>query len=318
MRKSKQWGLGVGLIASALGVTGCSVAVGEPSACVGAECSVDSTASPVLIGGWATGPWTWSSNQRTRPLPPVASNVCVLTRVSGKFAGTGEAVQLTDDGTNWLLQGFSHQSGVSAEAYCFPRDKFVGGGTRVSSEYALDVFTLNQCSGVFEESLYAADAFSFLTGLQGRMQGSGEWEHVQQALSPDIPSALQGHICSSGTILNSEFEEFTAFARSFRVGAHTSRLALFSNRDGVPSDANTRPEYVAGGNVSSDVAVLAPTSDAMCGLTSIQGAFAGDDESVQIRHEFVRGAEHWVLRTTKGAGSNFVLAGARCYSRTQG
>ena len=164
-------------------------------------------------------------------------------------------------------------------------------------------------------SLYAADAFSYLAGFQGRMQGSGKWFQIDQATSPDLSSTFQAHTCGSSSDVGITF--LLGFARSYRVGAHTARLANFSNRDGVLADINNRPEYVAGGNVASDVAVLAPVDNAMCGLTSIQGDFEGNGESVQIRDEEKNGL-HWVLRTTKGAGSNFVKAGARCYSRTQG
>lgn len=66
-----------------------------------------------------------SSSDGSRPSGdgPLARHVWVLTRISGKFEGTGE-VSVTHDGANFWLDGNSKQSGVTSEATCFPRGSF--------------------------------------------------------------------------------------------------------------------------------------------------------------------------------------------------
>ena len=61
---------------------------------------------------------------------------------------------------------------------------------------------------------------------------------------------------------------------------------------------------------------MAPTSQAMCHFTRLEGDFNGDGEFAQIRAELVSGTERWVLNTGHGSGSG-VVARARCYLRDQ-
>lgn len=64
------------------------------------------------------GPYSWKQDTGAVVMTPVSSSVCFLTKVSGHFAGDGELVQVTTQGTNWVLTGASHQGGVNAEAMC--------------------------------------------------------------------------------------------------------------------------------------------------------------------------------------------------------
>ena len=62
MQNAGQSWLGLGLLAGALGSMGCALETGEPGACEGADCSAASTVAQLLVGNWATGPYTWASN----------------------------------------------------------------------------------------------------------------------------------------------------------------------------------------------------------------------------------------------------------------
>lgn len=303
-----------GCLWGALATAGCAVEVGDgtPTDEGVASDETVSTASEALVGGWATGPYTWSqSSSVPRKLAAIAGNVCVLTRLTGKFEGRGEQVKVTDDGTNWVLTGASHQAGVAGEAFCFPRAKFKGidSNTRISSEYErFGPGAPHACGQSSQSEMYASDAFAFLSGLEGALHGGAEYVLVQQALSKDVLSYVEASSCADGGII--------AFARNFRVGTRTARLARFQGRN-VIGDANDVPEFTAGGYASSGVAVMAPTSDAMCAFTRIEGKFAGGGEWVQIRPEMIDGVERWVLRTGRGGGSDYVRAGARCFTRFQ-
>jgi hypothetical protein len=267
---------------------------------------VVSTATEALVGGWASGPYPWDQSLSRRKLPSVAGNVCVLTRLTGKFEGMGEGVRVTDDGRNWYLDGFSAQRDLAAEAYCFPRSEFQGvdGNTRVSSEYELWARgASSSCGRTVQMEMYASDAFAFLSGVQGALHGAAEYAGVFQALSTDLLSTVEARSCNAGGL--------SAFARSFRVGTRTERLARFA------LDDEQRDEFQVGDGAPSNQAVMGRTERTMCAFTRIQGKFAGGGEWVQIRPEKVDGVERWVLRSSRGAGSSYVHARARCFLRDQ-
>jgi hypothetical protein len=61
---------------------------------------------------------------------------------------------------------------------------------------------------------------------------------------------------------------------------------------------------------------MAPTSEAICYLTEIGGAFAGGGEAVQISTVRVYGTEYWALEAFSQQ-SNGTFAQARCYALDQ-
>jgi hypothetical protein len=316
MVKQKLWFVGSMMSSVAAGAFGCAVEVedGADGALSGGE--VASTNSEALIAGWVSGPYTWSQNARPRKLPALASDVCVLTRLTGKFSGHGEWVKVTDDGTNWYLEGNSQQRDVAGEAYCFKRANLIGADAniRISSEYEQwNPGDPRGCGRIWQTDMYASDAFAFLSGVQGALEGGDEHIAVQQALSTDLLSYVESASCAEGGL--------TAFARNLRVGTRTARLAKFvgASRYGGDrlGDANVVPPFMAGGSASSDMVVMAPTSKALCAFTLIQGEFEGGGEWIQMRPEVVDGVERWVLRTQRAGGSNYVRAEARCFARDQ-
>ena len=312
-----------GLVAVLIGVAGCAAAVDEPNGCSQGDCQpaepVASSAQP-LIGGWASGPYTWTQGEGARKMDSVAASVCVLTRVTGKFEGTGEAVRVTNDGQDWYLTGFSQQRDVAGEAHCFPRNKFRGhdDNTRISSEYELHSYFRRRdhdCpSEISKKEMYAADAFGFLNGLQGGFNGGAEYALVQQARSSNELSFMETHSCVEG-------DELLSFAYNLRIGSRTARLAKFLNSFDEMGDVNDIdvPEFIVGSGWvgAQSMNIMARTSNAMCAFTRIQGEFSGAGEYAQIRAELVAGVERWVLRAKKGADSHYLRAHARCFARDQ-
>jgi len=298
--------------ACALSALGCAVDVTDASSDEAAESDevVDTAAEP-LVAGWISGPYPWDQRLHRRRLASLAGNVCVLTRLTGKFEGMGEGIRVTDDGTNWYLEGFSKQRDLAAEAYCFPRDKFRGNdaNTRISSEYERwTIGAPRACGWTVQSEMYASDAFAFLSGVQGALHGGAEVASVFQGLSTSELSTVESRSCADGGL--------SAFARNFRVGTRSERLARFEDGSRT-GDANRIDEFQAGDDAPSNVVEMAKTSAAMCAFTRIQGKFAGGGEWVQIRPEIVNGEERWVLRASRAAGSNYVHARARCFSREQ-
>jgi hypothetical protein len=61
---------------------------------------------------------------------------------------------------------------------------------------------------------------------------------------------------------------------------------------------------------------MAPTKDAMCYFTRLQGQFDGGGEWAEIVPAMVNGVERWQLRA-QARGDAEVFAAARCYLRDQ-
>jgi hypothetical protein len=314
---SSRWVVGgIGLFTL---LTGCALQTGETTTNGEEENVASASTEQALLGGWATGPFTWSQGQPPMVLESTGTHVCMLSRMSGHYAGTGEAVDVTTtaDGNNWVLTGFSQQSGVSGEAICFPKSGFFSNSqARVfSRETVASSFSrgsgISQNSGggcqTDQEGLAQGSDFGFIEGIQGEMAGSGEYGSVLQAPSGTTITFLRDEICTGGS-------HFT-FGRFLRVMMPTATPApaKWLNTLGIRGDFNAIPEFSIGGNRASDAVKMAPSALAMCAFTGIQGKFAGGGESVQIREE----GSNWVMRTTKGSASNFVAASARCFARFQ-
>lgn len=119
----------------------------------------------------AAGPeyeFSWSQGQSPVPMGSSADRVCFLTRVTGKFEGSGERVHAYVANNTWYLGGNSYQSGVGASARCL--------STAGTGGFTSEV-TWNQ--GDYPKSLGASsDRVCFLTRMQGKFMGSGERIHV--------------------------------------------------------------------------------------------------------------------------------------------
>lgn len=305
--------VGGGIVCAML--VGCAVEAGDDAA----EASVLASSTQPLIAGWASGPFRWDQGQPPLLLESTSTHVCALSMISGRFAGTGESVKVTTsaDGTRWVLTGSSAQNGVAGEAICFPKlnNAFVSNtSSRVVSEESV-ASAFSRGSGASQSqgggcqqaqaSLFLGSDFAFIEGMQGEMAGGGELGLAVPSPSQNTDNFLRSQICTAGV--------HNVFGRALRVSLPASRPAKFIDTDGFRGDLNTIGEFSVGGNVASASVKMARSAQALCAFTRIQGKFFGGGESVQIREE----GEHWVLRTTKGAGSNFVGASARCFARNQ-
>lgn len=114
------------------------------------------------------GPYKWTQGNEKTYLGDFnqGNGLCFLSRVAGKFRGSGEHIEVTIDpySGRWTLGGASSQVGVNATAYCIQTAQ---NDTKLTSE-----FTWNQGSPTIV--LGSDYASCFLTGIKGKFQGSGE------------------------------------------------------------------------------------------------------------------------------------------------
>ncbi|TQV86181.1 hypothetical protein FKG94_01100 [Exilibacterium tricleocarpae] len=71
--------------------------------------------------GYWSKTYSWSQGQPDVVMSPFHNTICVLQRVTGKFEGYAEFVQITTNNGNgrYMLGGNSRQVGVGATAICF-------------------------------------------------------------------------------------------------------------------------------------------------------------------------------------------------------
>lgn len=270
------------------------------------------TTEQSIDGNWAVGPY-WNSTPGTAVvLMPVSTHHCVLSRVGGLFAGTGEDVHVEQSGANWVLRVSSAQPGTGqhGEAYCYNKSAFLANGTaRWSSGTS---FTWNGAgSGCAQRQLdlWWGDAASIVQGMIGNFRGGGEWVSIYQSPYGFTPSSVTSQGCSGW------------------VGGYAGSLFVGTPSSGVPAkfwggEFHVSTEGLIVPTREGEVA-MAPTNEAMCYLTRVAGRFDGGGEYIAVYPKRdASGIERWHLITRAGAktGSNQIkplYASARCLRRDQ-
>ena len=261
---------------------------------------------PQLTQPWVVRKASWSQGQPAVTLTSVATTFCVLTRLTGKFSGDGEWVQVYHDDTTWYLAGGSKQSGVGGDATCFSRSavKTNGSTFTVSAEASAWARGVSGCDG-WGTPVGNGNGITAITGLQGQMAGSGEFVLAGQATTTVGTNSVGAHSCAT---------YLTGYAHSFLFDG--SKMPLFMRPDGSTGDVNVVPAQSASGNGGS--AILGLVANSFCYFSYIQGGFYGNGEAVQIADEQLSDGNHyWVLRTSRGGASSYVGANARCVARDQ-
>ncbi len=113
-----------------------------------------------------SGPeYSWSQGQPAVPMGGTSGRVCFLTRVTGKFEGGGEVVNVFASGGSWYLGGQSLQAGVGASARCVSVAFYSG-------EYSWSQGQVPAFMGS------ASNRACFLTRVTGKFEGGGEVVHA--------------------------------------------------------------------------------------------------------------------------------------------
>jgi hypothetical protein len=271
-----------------------------------------SAASPPAVP-FFEGPFFWSQGQPMKFLRSGNDFVCVLTRVSGKFQGSGERVQLSLEQSGWHLGGSSLQHGVGGASYCFRKDQFVSQGTARwnSGNMSRIANSGSQCATGVAETWFG-DAATFVSGISGNLAGGGEQVSITQASSGFTPSVLTVKSCQPYV---------AGFANSFFVGSPNSgKIAQFWGPNGIGSAAAAGEYTVKATSLNQNPVTtvqMAPVAEAMCYLTRVGGKFRGGGEWVEISPQTnAQGVAVWTLRAGSGQADG-VWGSSRCYRRVQ-
>jgi len=265
---------------------------------------------------WVEGPFTWSQGQSNKQLRPVETHHCVLTRVNGDFDGGGEEVKVYQSGGYWFLGGQSQQQGVGGKAYCFVKSKFLANGSARWSS-GDDIWVTAQSGGCYgwQGEAWWGDATTHISGVSGKLDGSGDRIFVTQSSGAFTPSILRADTCD-GFVRGRAHSFFAGtpssgvLAKYWSVGEYVADSALHCT---VPGSLSGNGDY--------EVA-MAPVNDAMCHFTRIGdgGNWGGGGEYVDIYPKMdAGGIERWYLRAHSGYCGNDrrTVARARCYKRDQ-
>ena len=207
--------------------------------------------------------FTWQQGQTPMNMGSAAARVCFLTRVQGHLDGAEEAVHARIIDGDWVLDGRSRHGGVGANARCLN----LGAANLYSEahhwqqgEAAVDLGS-------------AEDRACFLTHVQGRFEGSGEWVHV---FIQEGRWKLDGGSQQTGV---------AAGARCLMTGRYGDEMA---SRAGTPMDTMRRK------------------TQGVCFLTGIQGRFDGPEDAAMVMED--RGK--WKLASHDP--DHLVVTRARC------
>jgi len=296
--------------------------------------SKDSVGDPAEIFKWVlTQPlqpqtFSWQVGAPPTLLPKVATHICLLTEVSGKFQGAGERVQLLVDkgasgGARYVLRGDSNSGQTRATAICAGREKFVPiadkQGTAIVKHWPERVFsTCDAGQQLVEKGGHPKHAI-FLSTIGGKLNGGGE---ALVATPVKNDERLNGWGCS-GMVIGGMTSHGDAIWPMVRYRTQSSRT-IDANAATFTLGATT--EYrgwfsrTLGGETLGDYgsAWLVPVDEALCGLTMISGKFQGYGEAVEIKaRKNSDGRMWWHMAVTNETNGSIVSGGARCIARDQ-
>lgn len=297
-------GFGLGCLSAACAL---EQAPGEEASVPGAVAESASSTSDALTSGWALGPNRSRPPTGTAPvgrqkLYPVATHLCMLTRIQGRFVPERRTARLTEQGGSWYLET---SAGIDAQAYCFERSAFAGEPLHVT-----DLSPEVQATDHTSVDTLPAYAFTFLTGIEGNLSA---YDTKAEATAPTIASGF-GSIVSSPVA-----RPLNVFGRAFSVGAPSERLArYYTSADQVSSDTTPFSLPPPSGTSAQPVPVvsikMARVRDAVCGFTSIRGASLWSSFYVSIDPvPDGKKPDRWQLSTN----NTTLSASARCFARIQ-
>jgi hypothetical protein len=171
MENLRNWMCG-SLAICAIGLAGCAAGEQDDSTTATPDTEEVSTVEEAISAG--TTVYTWRQGDRKKFMEPRYTSFCYITKISGKFRGAGEKVEIGSSPYGnteyWTISGSSEQSGVTVHARCSPLDpgasvsaqkswKQGDPAVQLAPRYNFMDFTNNYC---------------FLTRVMGNFQGTTE------------------------------------------------------------------------------------------------------------------------------------------------
>lgn len=258
----------------------------------------------------------WMAGQSEPVLPPSASFICVLTGVSGNFAGGGEHVILGIEAdtkeARWVVTGTSGQKELSVAVTCVSKNRFTPG--------MLDPASIKQGPGPYhlattcnvdrvKTGYPSATTALFIRELAGAWRGGGEQVRIVNA-----DMMLGG--CSGGVGASAGAIGFPGPVQYLSVSGRTPIAAKATLSMSV-TDPNNGGGASALFSVSSDGRALVPYDRALCGLVGLAGKFQGYGERVSLEPRTVNGIKMWWLELKSSAKPSYLSTMVRCIARDQ-
>lgn len=240
--------------------------------------------------------------------------ICFLSRVSGRFEGSGESVDIWVADGAWWLSGGSKQSGVTSAAHCLPWSCFTGIGRLSATWEARARWVRDQWDGCEQQEVFtlAGDAATYLSGISGKLVGGGESVAIWQSARPGTPSKLVAHSCQSyvrGSAYSLYPRQPGKPVRLLGPGSEETEYRVSSETDGAEGKA-------------AGEALMADASQAVCYFTYLGGGFRSGDEVAEISladAPDASGKKVWKLTAKSGAAGKpgGISARAACLALKQ-
>lgn len=273
----------------------------------------------------------WSAGQSPVLLPSSDTHVCMLTGITGKFAGEGELVELATTKVPgaaapiYVLRGRSGQAQLRAFATCVQKKQMTSpgffGALAISDNMAATAlecpaYTYNTSGG------YTKSAIPFIAAVGGALRGRGEEIIADAAAGKGAVTlrACSGWVTGGARTYLSPLGKPIFFRTTY--GSTTNLATSLYKLDHIHNAAFGDQHYVTafspdGKEVAAADGWLLPVDDAICGLVELQGKFNGYGERAQVRPALRAGVNWWRLESTTASEDGYIHANVRCIARDQ-
>lgn len=327
--------LAIGSLGPALarGAEGGQIAFGTPLGASNglALMDADKMVTEALKYPLKTTTFTWASGgMASVSMEPVATHICLLTEVSGNFAGGGERVALDIDkkapgGPRWVIKGVSSQPALRASATCARKDQFTPGmysanNVRVAT---LPLFLDTTCGPTKHNAFKSQDTAGFVREMVGKFRGGGEGLLIAPATMGNTGlhiAACSGYVGGSPLLIafggtgpdgkkgfGGTFKYYGRYGATTQMADATWSFVTFKLPNGLFGSSGET--FITEGADQP----LIPADKALCGIVGVSGKLQGYGERVRV---YQSGGSWRADIKTSGPGSQ--VAGAiRCIARDQ-
>lgn len=278
--------------------------------------------------------FSWSAGMGSVLMEKAATHICLLTEVTGNFAGAGEHIvlrvnQTAPGGWTWELSGTSGQPQLRATATCAKKDRFTPGMFSLSNVGAafppLSVET--GCGPMVRASGMNGDGNAFFVReMVGKFRGGGESLTVVPngttsqglrigACSGNAGGALVGITMQKGGATGKDPTAMAGFGGALKYQGPGGRTVQTANATWVISDSMGESSLFGGATfrAASTVNPLIPVNQGLCGIVMVGGKFQGYGERVAVKQS----GGNWVPDVSTIAEGSSIYAAFRCIARDQ-
>lgn len=267
--------------------------------------------------------YNWDSSSGKVTMDPVETHICVLTRINGNFAGSGERIDIVMDtgatgGARWAIVGQSGNNDLRASATCVERVKFVPFEMPIKQLMSGGEHVNHVCPPATFVDQPPIKAAGFLSSISGKLRGGGEGVAITQGpKGPTIKiQACSGHVLAAQELL---------YVPGHYPVKWRSDTGLTTNGSAANYAAGTVGNNDGGGWIfetnnwpASKSVKMTRVDEALCGFTGISGKFQGGGETASITAQKGPDGQMWWYLTVDTLAANApIAASARCIARDQ-